>query len=123
MEEIVITEDDLRRLEERFGSAVRLMGSWNSDGTFGYTSVPLSVIRKAAQEFADAAGVDLSRIRPNPERTAAFMELLHTLGLPLVAAIVAAYRECSPGRVSAVASPALSAKAEEPGSLVRTAAA
>ena len=31
MEEIVVTEDDLRRLETRFGSAVRLMGSWNSD--------------------------------------------------------------------------------------------
>ena len=124
MEEIVITEDDLRRLEKRFGSAVRLMGSWNSDGTFGYTSVPLPVIRKAAQDLADAdVVVDLSRTRHMPERTAAFLELLHTLGSPLVAAIVAAYRECSAGRVSAVASPAVSAKAEEPGSLVRTAAA
>jgi len=33
MEEIVVAEDDLRRLEKRFGPEVRLMGAWNSDGT------------------------------------------------------------------------------------------
>ena len=53
MEEIVVTEDDLRRLEKRFGSAVRLMGSWNSDGTFGYASVPLSAVRRAAEDLVN----------------------------------------------------------------------
>ena len=53
MEEIVVTEDDLRRLEKRFGSAVRLMGSWNSDGTFCYASVPLSAVRRAAEDLVN----------------------------------------------------------------------
>jgi hypothetical protein len=53
MEEIVVTEDDLRRLEKRFGSAVRLMGSWNSDGTFFYASVPLSAVRRAAENLVN----------------------------------------------------------------------
>jgi hypothetical protein len=34
MEKVAVTEDDLRLLEKRFGSAVRPMRSWNSDGTF-----------------------------------------------------------------------------------------
>jgi len=124
MEEIVITEDDLRRLEKRFGSAVRLMGPWNSDGTFAYTSVPLVVVRKAAEELAKTAVLmDLSSLNHMTERTTAFLGLLQTFGSPLVAAIVTAYREYPPGRVAAVSSPAESARGLELRSLIRTAAA
>lgn len=124
MEEIILTDDDLRGLEKRFGSAVRLMGPWNSDGTFGYTTVPLPAVRKAAEDFTDAAAImDLSRLNHMPERTTAFMELLHTFGSPLIAAIVAAYRESSPVCVRAARPPAVPASAAEPRSLVRTAAA
>jgi len=100
MEEIVLTEDDLIQLEKRFGPGVRFMGPWISDGTFGYTSVPLSVVRKAAGDLANkgAVFVDLSRLEDSPERTAAFLKLLHGFGHPLVAAIVAAYRESSADR-------------------------
>src|SRR5271157_2281406 len=104
MEEIVVTEDDLRRLEKRFGSAVRLMGSWNSDGTFGYASVPLSAVRKAAKNLVSPDLIaTLSRPKHMPERTTAFLELLNTFGSPLIAAIVAAYRECSPERMGNIA--------------------
>ena len=123
MEEIVVTEDDLRRLERRFGSAVRLMGSWNSDGTFGYTSVPLAALRKAAEDLANAALIaDLASLQHIPERTTAFLELLHTFGSPLIEAVVAAYRECSAECVNRNRAIAVSANAEAPTSLVRTAA-
>jgi hypothetical protein len=124
MEEIIITEDDLRRLEMRFGPGVRLMGPWNSDGTFGYTSVPLPAVRKAAEDLANAAVFqELSRLRHMPERTTAFLELLHTFDTPLIAAIVAAYRECSPGSLKSSSVPAVSASVAETRPLVRTAAA
>ena len=94
MEEIVVTEDDLRPLEKRFGSAVRLMGSWNSDGTFFYASVPLSAVRSAAKDLVNPDVIaTLFRCNHMPERTTAFLELLNTFGSPLIAAIVAAYRE------------------------------
>lgn len=120
MEEIVIAEDDLRLLEKRFGSAVRLMGPWNSDGTFGYLSVRLSVIRKAAEDLANA-DVNLSWLTYMPESNKPFLEMLYTFGSALVVAIVAAYREESPH--SRALAPSVSPKAAEPRSLVRTAAA
>ena len=124
MEEIVVTDDDLRRLEKRFGSAVRLMGSWNSDGTFGYISVPLSAVRRAAEELVSPDAIaDLSRPKHMPERTTAFLELLSALGCPLIAAIGAAYRECSPEWMTngrAASSPPIAAV---PRPLARTAAA
>jgi hypothetical protein len=96
IEEIIVAEDDLRRLEKRFGSAVRLMGSWNSDGTFGYASVPLSAVRRATEDLVNPDVIPtLSGLQQMPERTTAFLELLHTFGSPLIAAVVAAYRECS----------------------------
>ena len=123
MEEIVVTEDDLRQLEKRFGSAVRLMGSWNSDGTFGYASVPLSAVRRAAEGLMNLDVVaTLSRLKHMPERTTAFLGLLNTFGSPLIAAIVAAYRECSPERMKNSRAASLPANAAEPRPLVRTAA-
>ena len=124
MEEIVVTEDDLRRLEKRFGSAVRLMGSWNSDGTFGYASVPLSAIRRAAEDLVNPDVIRaLSRFQQTPERTTAFLELLHTFGSPLIAAIVAAYREWSSECLRNDRAASISANEAEPRPLVRAAAA
>ena len=124
MEEIVVTEDDLRRLERRFGPAVRLMGAWNSDGTFGYASVPLSAVRRAAEDLAHPDVIPaLSRLQQMPERTTMFLELLYTFGFPLIAAIVAAYRESSPDRIGNGRAASLPANAAGQRSLVRTAAA
>jgi len=124
MEEIVVSEDDLRRLEKKFGSAVRLMGSWNSDGTFGYASVPLSAVKRAAEDLVNPDVIPaLSRLQQMPERTMAFLDLLHTFGSPLIAAIVAAHRECSAERMRNSRAASLPANAAEPKPLVRTAAA
>src|ERR1035441_968201 len=49
MEAIVLGDDDLRRLETRFGPVVRQMGPWNSDGVFGYCSVPISAVEEAIE--------------------------------------------------------------------------
>ena len=48
MKIIDIPDDDLKRLERRFGPDVRHMGPWNSDGVFGYASVSLGVVESAA---------------------------------------------------------------------------
>jgi hypothetical protein len=49
MEAIVLTDDELKLLEKRFGLRVRQMGPWNSDGTFGYSSIPIAAVEKAAE--------------------------------------------------------------------------
>ncbi len=49
MEAIFLTDDELKRLETRFGPAVRQMGPWNSDGVFGYASVSIAAVEKAAE--------------------------------------------------------------------------
>ena len=86
MEAIFLTDDELKRLETRFGLAVRQMGPWNSDGVFGYASVSIAAVEKAAEA--------LPRLR-TPERTNTFIELLDDCGSVLVQRIVDAYREFS----------------------------
>jgi hypothetical protein len=49
MEAIVLTDDGLRRLETRRGRVVPQMGPWYSDGVFGYASVPIAAVEKAAE--------------------------------------------------------------------------
>ena len=49
MKTIDIPDDDLKRLERRFGPDVRHMGAWNSDGVFGYSSVSLGAVEAAAE--------------------------------------------------------------------------
>ena len=53
MEAIFLTDDELKRLETRFGPVVRHMGPWNSDGVFGYASIPLVAVQKAAETLAN----------------------------------------------------------------------
>jgi len=57
----------------------------------------------------------LSRLARRPARTTAFLEILNTIGSPLIAQIVATYRESSSEGMS-------SRRAPEPRALARTAA-
>ena len=95
MEAIFLTDDELKRLEARFGPVVRQMGPWNSDGTFGYASVPVVAVEKATEALANRDLLTaLARLR-TPEGTTTFIELLGDFGPALVERIVDAYREFS----------------------------
>jgi hypothetical protein len=96
MKAIVLSDDELKLLEKRFGREVRHMGSWNSDGTFGHSSVPVVAVQKAAAALENPdLTMALSRLMQTPERTKPFIELLEAFGPALVKSIVAAYRERS----------------------------
>ena len=96
MDALVLTDDELKLLEKRFGPVVRQMGSWNSDGTFGYSSVPMIAVEKAAEALErDDLMVALLRLQHTPERSKPFIELLETFGPTLIERIALAYRECS----------------------------
>jgi len=95
MEAIDLTDDELKRLETRFGPVVRQMGLWNSDGVFGYASIPLVAVEKAAETLADPSLlIALPRLR-TPQPTKTFIELLEDFRSVLVEKIVGAYREYS----------------------------
>ena len=95
MEAIFLTDDELKRLETRFGPVVRQMGPWNSDGVFGYASIPLVAVQKAAETLANPNLLTaLPRLR-TPERTKTFIELLDDCGSVLVERIADAYKEFS----------------------------
>ena len=95
MEAIVLTDDDLKRLETRFGPVVRQMGPWNSDGVFGYESVPMAAVEWAAEALENPNLLAaLPRLR-TPEPTQTFIELLDNFDSVLVERIVSAYREFS----------------------------
>ena len=93
MEAIFLTDDELKRLEMRFGPVVRQMGPWNSDGIFGYASVPIVVVERAAEALDNPnLLVALPSLRTT-ERTKTFIELLENFGSVLVERIVDTYRE------------------------------
>ena len=96
MEVIIVTDDDLNRLEKRFGPAVRRMGSWNSDGTFGYCSVPVIAVERAAEAIENRdLTKTLARLKSTSEPGAVFIELLEVFGPGLIEKIVDAYMKCS----------------------------
>jgi hypothetical protein len=96
MEAIILTDDELKLLEKRFGPSVRHMGPWNSDGTFGYSSVPIVAVEKAAEALQNPnLVVALPGLKGTPGRTKPFVELLETFGTTLIERIVADYREGS----------------------------
>ena len=93
---IIVSDDDLKPLEKRFGPDVRQMGAWHSDGVFGYSSVPIVAVEEAAESLNDPTVVEaVIRLKQAPERTKPFLELVHSFGPALVEKIVAAYRERS----------------------------
>jgi hypothetical protein len=92
MEAILLTDDELKLLEKRFGPRVRQMGPWNSDGTFGYSSISIAAVEKAAETLQNPdLAVALSRLKCKPERSKPFIELLEAFGPALIENIVAAY--------------------------------
>lgn len=95
MQAIFLTDDELKRLETRFGSVVRQMGTWNSDGVFGYASIPLVAVQKAAETVANPNLLTAPPRLRTAERTKTFIELLEDSGSVLVERIVGAYREFS----------------------------
>lgn len=56
--ELILSTDALNRLERRFGSKVRQIGTWYSDGIFAYTSIPMSAVKKTADTFSGPAALD-----------------------------------------------------------------
>jgi hypothetical protein len=95
MDAIILTDEELKRLEKRFGPVVRQMGPWNSDGVFGYASVPIAAVEKAAEALENPnLRIALLRLRTSG-RTKMFVELLEDFGSALVERIVDAHRELS----------------------------
>ena len=96
MKAIVIPEDDLQRLERRFGPDVRRMGPWNSDGVFGYTSISLGALESAAEAVGRPGLPEaVSRLKESREPVTAFLDLVEAFGPALVVEIKAAYSEAS----------------------------
>ncbi|MGD0669518.1 MAG: hypothetical protein ABSB23_18320 [Bryobacteraceae bacterium] len=96
MNTIVIPEDDLQRLERRFGPDVRRMGPWNSDGVFGYTSISLGTVESAAEAVGRPGLPEaVSQLKEAREPVAAFLQLVETFGPDLVVKIKAAYSALS----------------------------
>ena len=93
---IIIPDDDLKRLEKRFGPGVRQMGSWNSDGVFSYSCVPIVAVEEAAKSMNDPTIAEaVFRLKQAPERTTPFLELVQSSGPALIEKITAAYRKRS----------------------------
>ena len=90
-----LTDDELKPLEKRFGFCVRQMGPWSSDGTFGYSSVPIVAVERAAEalQIPDFDPGNPPRLKTMPGRTKSFSELLETFGNALIERIVAAYNK------------------------------
>jgi hypothetical protein len=95
MEAILLTDDELKPLERRFGPAVRQMGPWNSDGIFGYASVSITAVEKAAVTLANPNLLTALPRLHTSERTKTFVQLLEDFGPELIEKIVDAYREFS----------------------------
>jgi hypothetical protein len=94
MNAIVIADDDLSRLEKRFGPAVRHIGPWNSDGTFGYCSVPIAAIERAVDVLnKPAVSESLERLKETPDRSLRFIEMLQNFGADLIEKLVAIHNE------------------------------
>jgi hypothetical protein len=95
MEAIFLTDDELKRLETRFGPVVRQMGPWNSDGIFGYASVSIMAVEKAAETLANPKLLTALPSLRTAEKTKTLVELLEEFGPSLAERIVDAYREFS----------------------------
>lgn len=92
--QLILSDDELKRLEARCGSKVRYIGSWNSDGVFAYVSVPLTAVKKAAELLGNSSLVEaVSQLTRNPDPNRHFAGILETFGPALVEKIAAVCRE------------------------------
>jgi hypothetical protein len=90
---IVIPEDELRHLEKRFGPDVREMGTWNTDGSFGFCAVPIWAVENAVATVGSPNLAEaLERLKNADERTEPFVEIVQRFGPALVKEIAASYR-------------------------------
>src|SRR6185436_11648509 len=97
MNAIIVGDDDLKRLEGRFGPAVRQMGPWNSDGIFGYCSVSIAAVEQAAEALNDpAVSESLQQLKQASDVTPPFIEMLQNFGPSLIQKIVATQQERFP---------------------------
>jgi hypothetical protein len=91
---IVLSEEQLKPLEKQFGSDVRHMGQWNTDGAFGFCAVPISAVENAAEALQDPGmNTAVERLKTANDRSQPFVEILQAFGQPLVRKIAAAYRK------------------------------
>ena len=91
---IVLSDDELKVPERRFGPVVSSMGPWNSDGVFGYSAVPVAVVEKAVEAVGDPGMLEaLRELKTRPERTRQFIAMVQVFGPPLIEKIAATYRE------------------------------
>ena len=96
MKTIVIPEDDLKRIERRYGPDVRRMGPWNSDGVFGYTSISLGTVERVAGDIGQPGLPEaVSRLKDAQGQVAAFVALVEAFGPDLIMKIKAAYSATS----------------------------
>ena len=98
---ILLADEELRNLEKDFGPEVRRMGSWNTDGIFGYSAIPIPVVERAMDGIPDPSLIEalheLEHSGQN-ERTRRFIDLLYSFGPALVGKMIIAYREYVPVR-------------------------
>lgn len=100
MQDIVISDEELTRLERRFGPDVRQMGPWLSDGVFAYISVPIAIVEKAAELLQDPSLLEtVCHLRINRQATAELMNLLQSRP-DLLDEIVFVQRHCRPETIS-----------------------
>ncbi len=91
---IVVPDDDLRTLGKHFGPDVRQMGTWNSDGVFGFCAVPLSVVEKITEEIGHPILAEaVQGLKKAENRTKPFVQIVREFGPSLVEKIAASYRE------------------------------
>jgi hypothetical protein len=94
MNEIILMDDALTSLEAKYGSIVRRIGSWITDGTFGYCSVDLAAVKKAGDALNDSAVLPYMQQFDNSALcTPLFMEMLDKFGTALIEEIVAARQQ------------------------------
>ena len=94
MEGIILTDDELRLLEKQFGPAVRDMGTWNSDGTFGYSWISLALVKKAAASITTPdLKAALSRLPGVSDPKPPLIALMETFGHSLIDKLVEVYRQ------------------------------
>jgi hypothetical protein len=93
MNEIVIPEDDMRRLEKQFGPLVRQIGAWNSDGVFSYTTIPVVVLEQAAETLGDATlSISVAHLTESVMYTRNFVQLVENFGPILIDTLAVSYR-------------------------------
>ncbi len=92
-------DDELRRFEKRFGARVQLMGAWNSDGVYGYITIPIAAVQRAAEALKEtsisSASAHLCRC-PESARTELLWELIDRHGSSLIEKIIDFHRESLP---------------------------